>query len=52
MLRKVYDSPEFQEYLLKNALKAAWLTGTDYVKWLGETEALHRDLMQKGGLLK
>jgi len=52
MLRKVYDSPEFQDYLLKNALKAAWLTGPDYVKWLGETESLHKDLMQKGGLLK
>ncbi len=52
MLRKAYDSPEFQDYLLKNALKAAWLTGPDYVKWLGETESLHKDLMQKGGLLK
>jgi len=52
LLRKVYELPEYQEYLLKNALKAAWLTGPDYVKWLGETESLHKDLMQKGGLLK
>jgi tripartite-type tricarboxylate transporter receptor subunit TctC len=52
MLKKAYDSPEFQDYLLKNALKAAWFTGPDYVKWLGETESLHKDLMQKGGLLK
>ncbi len=52
MLKKVYDSPEFQEYLLKNALKASWLTGAEYVKWLAETENLHQDLMAKGGLLK
>jgi len=52
MLKKVYDSPEFQKYLLDNALKPSWLTGAEYVKWLGETESVHKDLMQKGGLLK
>ena len=52
MLKKVYDSPEFQKYLLENALKPSWLTGADYVKWLGEAENLHKDLMAKGGLLK
>jgi len=52
MLKKVYDSPEFQKYLLDNALKPSWLTGADYVKWLGETESVHKELMQKGGLLK
>ena len=52
MLKKVYDSPEFQKYLLDNALKPSWLTGADYVKWLGETESVHKNLMQKGGLLK
>jgi len=52
MLKKVYDSPEFQKYLLDNALKPSWLTGAEYVKWLGETESLHKELMQKGGLLK
>jgi tripartite-type tricarboxylate transporter receptor subunit TctC len=52
MLKKVYDSPEFQKYLIENALKPSWLTGAEYVKWLGETEDLHKDLMAKGGLLK
>jgi putative tricarboxylic transport membrane protein len=52
MLKKVYDSPEFQKYLSDNALKAAWLTGPEYVKWLEGAEALHRELMTKGGLLK
>jgi tripartite-type tricarboxylate transporter receptor subunit TctC len=52
MLQKVYDSPEFKEYLEKGALNPAWQTGPELVKWLEGAEALHRDLMRKGGLLK
>lgn len=52
LLKRVYDTKEFQEYLLNNALKAAWATGPEYVKWLDSAEKLHADLMKKGGLLK
>jgi tripartite-type tricarboxylate transporter receptor subunit TctC len=52
MLKKVYETPEFKEYLERGALNPAWQTGADYVKWLEGAEALHRELMQKGGLLK
>jgi len=52
MLKKVYEAPEFKEYLNQGALKAAWETGPEFVKWLGEADQLHRDLMAKGGLLK
>ena len=52
MLKKVYESPEFKDYLNQGALKPAWETGPELVKWLGEAETLHRDLMTKGGLLK
>jgi tripartite-type tricarboxylate transporter receptor subunit TctC len=51
-LKKVYDTPDFQDYLHKGALKGAFTTGAEYVKWLEGAEALHRDLMTKGGLLK
>jgi putative tricarboxylic transport membrane protein len=51
-LKKVYDSPEFQDYLHKGALKGAFTTGPEYVKWLEGAEVQHRDLMTKGGLLK
>ncbi|MEK7806454.1 MAG: tripartite tricarboxylate transporter substrate binding protein, partial [Chloroflexota bacterium] len=37
LLKKVYDTSEFRTYLTDNALKSAWLTGPEYVKWLGET---------------
>jgi putative tricarboxylic transport membrane protein len=52
LLKKVYESPKFKEYLTRGALKPAWATGPDYVSWLDEAERLHRDLMAKGGLLK
>src|SRR5678815_2052000 len=51
-LKKVYDSPEFQDYLQKGALKGAFASGPEYVKWVTENEQLHRELMTKGGLLK
>jgi putative tricarboxylic transport membrane protein len=51
-LRKVYETPEFKDYLSKGALKPAFTTGAEYVKWLEGAEQLHKDLMTKGGLLK
>jgi tripartite-type tricarboxylate transporter receptor subunit TctC len=52
MLQKVYETPEFKEYLAQGALNPAWQTGPDFVKWLEGAEVLHKDLMSKGGLLK
>ena len=51
-LRKVYDTPDFKDYLKQGALKPAFLTGPEYVKWVEENETLHRELMTKGGLIK
>ena len=51
-LKKVYDTPEFKDYLEHGALKPAFATGADYAKWLGEAEQQHRELMTRGGLLK
>jgi len=51
-LKKIYETPDFKKYLADGALKPAFATGAEYVKWLEENEQLHRDLMAKGGLLK
>ena len=51
-LKKVFETPDFKEYLEHGALKPAFATGAEYTKWLAEAEQLHRDLMTKGGLLK
>jgi putative tricarboxylic transport membrane protein len=51
-LKKVFDSKDFQGYLHKGALKPAFASGSEYVKWVEENAALHKDLMEKGGLIK
>jgi len=51
-LEKVYETPDFKRYLAEGALKPAFLTGPEFVKWLEQADALHLDLMTKGQLLK
>jgi len=51
-LKKVYETPEFKKYLSDGALKPAFISGTEYVKWVEQAEKLHKDLMAKGGLLQ
>jgi tripartite-type tricarboxylate transporter receptor subunit TctC len=52
VLKKVTETPEWIKYISDNGLKAAYLAGPDYPKWVGEQEIIHKDLMAKGGLLK
>jgi putative tricarboxylic transport membrane protein len=51
-LRKVGETPEWKKYMEDGALKSAYATGDEYVKWVQENEQLHKELMTKGGLLK
>ena len=51
-LKKVTETPEWKKYMEDGALKPAFLTGADYVKWVEQNEVLHKELMTKGGLLK
>jgi tripartite-type tricarboxylate transporter receptor subunit TctC len=50
-LKKVSETPEYKAYISKGALKAAFATGDEYTKWVAENEALHKNLMEKGGLV-
>ena len=52
LLKKVYDTPDFQKYLTEGALKPSFAMGPEYVKWVEENEQLHKELMATGGLLK
>ncbi len=52
LFKKVTETEDFQRYLRENALKPAFLAGPEYVKWLEETEVLHKELMKKGGMIK
>ena len=52
LLKKVTETPDWQKYISDFGLKAAYLSGPDYPKWVGEQEVLHKELMKKGGLIK
>ena len=51
-LKKVTETPDWKKYMEEGALKPAFLSGAEYVKWVEENEKLHQDLMAKGGLLR
>jgi putative tricarboxylic transport membrane protein len=51
-LKKITETPEWKKYMEEGALKPAFASGAEYVKWVEENEQLHRELMAKGGLLK
>jgi putative tricarboxylic transport membrane protein len=52
LLRKVMDTPEFKAYMTDGALKAAWLTDPELSAWMEKEDKIHKELMDKGGLLK
>ena len=52
LFKKVTDTEDFKKYMTDFALKPAFLSGPELVKWLEEQDALHKELMKKGGLIK
>jgi len=49
MLKKVVATPEWKDYVAKQALKENYLTGQDFVKFLEKDEAFHTKLMNEAG---
>jgi tripartite-type tricarboxylate transporter receptor subunit TctC len=49
LLKKITATPEWKEYIAKQALKETFLTGPDFVKFLEKDEAFHNKLMQEAG---
>jgi len=52
LMKKITDTAEWKKYVSDMGLKAAYLSGKEFVKWLEQKEAMTKDLMIKGGLLK
>ena len=42
-------TPEWKDYVAKQALKEVYLTGADFVKFLEKDEAFHNKLMHEAG---
>jgi putative tricarboxylic transport membrane protein len=52
LLKKVMDTPEFKAYMTDGALKPAWLTDPELSAWMEKEDKVHKELMDKGALLK
>ncbi len=52
VMKKVTETPEWKKYISDMGLKGAYMSGPEYVKWLGEKEATTKELMVKGNLIK
>jgi tripartite-type tricarboxylate transporter receptor subunit TctC len=51
LFRKVAQTPEFKDYLEKQALKPIFLTGPEMVKFLEDDDALNTGLMKEAGFV-
>jgi putative tricarboxylic transport membrane protein len=51
LLKKVRETPEWKKLMSDGAFNQTFMTGPDYVKWVEQEEARHRDLMKEAGFL-
>jgi len=51
LFRRLAETADFKDYMEKQALKPAFTTGPDLVKFLENDEALHKQLMTEAGFV-
>jgi tripartite-type tricarboxylate transporter receptor subunit TctC len=51
LLKKISQTTEYKDYLEKQALKPAFLTGKDMLKFLEEDDKLNASLMNEAGFV-
>lgn len=51
LFKKVVETPEYKEYMEKQALKPVFLTGDAMAKFLGEDDAVNTQLMTEAGFV-
>jgi tripartite-type tricarboxylate transporter receptor subunit TctC len=51
LMQKVAATPEWKEYLEKNALKNEFLTGTKLTEFLQADETRHKDIIKEAGFV-
>ena len=51
LFKKVSETPEYKDYMEKQALKPIFLTGKDMVKFLEEDDKLNSNLMEEAGFV-
>jgi putative tricarboxylic transport membrane protein len=52
LFKKVRETPEWKEFMVKGAFNQTFMTGDEFKAWLTSAAALHKDLMTKAGFIK
>jgi tripartite-type tricarboxylate transporter receptor subunit TctC len=51
LMKKVRETPDWKEFMEKGAFNTTALTGPEFVKWLTDAEARHKQLMTEAGFI-
>lgn len=51
LFKKVRETPEWQEFMVKGAFNTTFMTGDEFKNWLTNAAAVHKDLMTKAGFI-
>ena len=51
LFKKLRALPEWKDFMDKGAFKQTFMSGQEYVDWLGKNEQMHRELMKQAGFL-
>jgi tripartite-type tricarboxylate transporter receptor subunit TctC len=52
LFKKVRETDEWKEFMVKGAFNQTFMTGNEFKTWLTNAAALHKDLMAKAGFIK
>jgi tripartite-type tricarboxylate transporter receptor subunit TctC len=51
LFKKITQTPEYKEYMEKQALKPAFIVGKDMVNFLEQDDKLNKELMTEAGFV-
>jgi tripartite-type tricarboxylate transporter receptor subunit TctC len=51
LFKKVRATPEWKKFTEDGAFKDTFMTGKEFVTWVGEAETIHKGLMQEAGFI-
>jgi tripartite-type tricarboxylate transporter receptor subunit TctC len=51
VFKKVRETPDWKKFMNDGAFNTTFMSGPEYVKWVEQAEATHRDLMKEAGFI-
>lgn len=51
LFKKIRETKDWKDFMAQGAFNQSFMTGPEFVKWLEQAEAMHKDLMTKAGFI-